>query len=128
MAFTVNGEDFDTPDGTCIRDYVHVWDIALAHVRAAGFFDNYSPDASLRTNISLTLNLGTNTGVSNKEIVDYVEQKYGLLLVNFGPKRPGDPARLIADAGNARKILGWEPVNSEIKQIIDDAYKWYMKC
>ena len=86
MAFTVNGEDFDTPDGTCIRDYVHVWDIALAHVRAAGFFDNYSPDASLRTNISLTLNLGTNTGVSNKEIVDYVEQKYGLLFVNLDRK------------------------------------------
>ena len=80
------------------------------------------------TNISLTLNLGTNTGVSNRQIVDYVAEKYGLPFVNHGPKRPGDPARLIADAGNARKILGWEPVNSDIKQIIDDAYKWYMKC
>ena len=125
--FWINGNDYPTADGTCVRDYVHVWDIALAHVRAAGFFDNYSPDASLRTNISLTLNLGTNTGVSNKEIVDYVAEKYGLPFVNHGPKRPGDPARLIADASNARKILGWEPVNSDIKQIIDDAYKWYTR-
>lgn len=126
-AFTINGSDFDTPDGTCIRDYVHVWDIALAHVRAAGFFDNYSPDKTQRTAITLSLNLGTDKGVSNKEIVDYVVEKYGLPFVNYGPARAGDPAELVADASEARKLLGWEPVNSNIKQIIDDAYAWYTR-
>lgn len=125
-AFTINGSEFDTLDGTCVRDYVHVWDIALAHVRAAGFFANYTPSKQQRTAICMSLNLGTNVGVSNKEIVDYVVEKYGLPFVNYGPARAGDPARLIADADLARRILGWEPVNSNIKQIIDDAYKWYI--
>ena len=73
----------------------------------------------------MSLNLGTTVGVSNKEIVDYVVEKYGLPFVNYGPNRAGDPPELIADAGEARRLLGWEPVNSNIKQIIDDAYKWY---
>lgn len=128
-AFTINGDNFDTPDGTCIRDYVHVWDIALAHVRAASFFPMMAgkvlPDT--RTSICMSLNLGTNTGVSNKEIVDYVFEKYGLSHVNYGPMRFGDPAKLVADATEARRLLGWEPVNSNIKQIIDDAYKWYTR-
>lgn len=123
-AFTVNGDDFNTPDGTCIRDYVHVWDIALAHVRAAAYLDASS---NFRTSIQQIFNLGTNHGVSNKEIVDYVGFEYGLPFVNYGPARPGDPAELIADAGKARQLLGWEPVNSNIKQIIDDAYKWYTR-
>lgn len=123
-AFTINGGDFDTPDGTCIRDYVHVWDIAQAHVRAAGYFDRMNTD---RTAITLSLNLGTNTGVSNKEIVDYVVEKYGLPFVNYGPARAGDPAELVADAREARNLLGWEPVNSSINNIIDDAYKWYTR-
>jgi UDP-glucose 4-epimerase len=123
-AFTINGGDFPTPDGTCIRDYVHVWDIALAHVRAAGYFNRQNTD---RTAICLSLNLGTNTGVSNKAIVDYVVETYGLPFVNYGPARPGDPAELVADATEARELLGWEPVNSNIKQIIDDAYAWYTR-
>lgn len=122
-AFTVNGDDFDTPDGTCIRDYVHVWDIALAHVRAAGLFNRRSG----RTALCMSLNLGTNTGVSNKQIVDYVADKYGLVFVNFGQRRPGDPAELVADAAQARELLGWEPVNSSINNIIDTAYKWYTR-
>jgi UDP-glucose 4-epimerase len=128
-AFTINGSDFDTPDGTCIRDYVHVWDIALAHVRAAGFFAGNIPGfaVGVRTSICMSLNLGTNTGVSNKMIVDYVAEKYGLPFVNYGPKRPGDPDQLVADSSEARRLLGWEPVNSNIKQIIDDAYKWYTR-
>jgi UDP-glucose-4-epimerase GalE len=128
-AFTINGSDFDTPDGTCIRDYVHVWDIALAHVRAAGYFANYSPRIykQERTAITLSLNLGTNEGVSNKEIVDYVVKKYGLPFVNYGDARPGDPAELVADATKARELLGWEPVNSKINTIIDTAYEWYTR-
>ena len=121
-AFTINGSDFDTGDGTCIRDYVHVWDIAQAHVRAAGYFDRQGKN---RTAITLSLNLGTNAGVSNKQIVDYVVEEYGLPFVNYGPARPGDPAELVADATEAREILGWEPVNSGINTIIDTAYHWY---
>lgn len=123
-AFTINGEDFNTPDGTCIRDYVHVWDIALAHVRAAGFFDLLGSD---RTSRCVSLNLGTNKGVSNRQIVDYVVKKYGLSFVNFGESRHGDPAELVADASQARRLLGWEPVNSDISNIIDTAYKWYTR-
>jgi UDP-glucose 4-epimerase len=128
-AFTINGSDFATPDGTCIRDYVHVWDIALAHVRAAGYFANYSPRIykQERTAITLSLNLGTNEGVSNKQIVDYVVKKYGLPFVNYGDARPGDPAELVADATKARELLGWEPVNSKINTIIDTAYEWYTR-
>ena len=129
-AFTINGGDFNTPDGTCIRDYVHVWDIALAHVRAAswlGLVDTAGIVAGVRTSVQEVFNLGTNKGVSNKEIVDYVFEKYGLPFVNYGPARPGDPAELVADATRARQLLGWEPVNSNIKQIVDDAYAWYTR-
>ena len=119
-AFTINGCDYDTEDGTCIRDYVHVWDIALAHVRAAGY-------CIRKGLVSETFNLGTNKGVSNKEIVDYVVNKYGIPFVNYGERRSGDPAELVADPTNALKELGWTAVNSDIKTIIDSAYKWYTK-
>jgi UDP-glucose-4-epimerase GalE len=113
-AFTINGDDFDTPDGTCVRDYVHVWDIAQAHIKGA--------DYVLRTgapNVGASIfNLGTNKGVSNKEIVDYVFEKYGLPFVNYGPMRYGDPAKLIADATEAQVRLMWEPKYSDIATII----------
>jgi UDP-glucose 4-epimerase len=123
-AFTINGGDFDTPDGTCIRDYVHVWDIAQAHVKGV----EYVFPAWLGTvpNVGCSIfNLGTNTGVSNKQIVDYVVEHYGLPFVNYGPNRPGDPAELVADATEARTKLNWTPEYSSINTIIDSAYKWY---
>jgi UDP-glucose 4-epimerase len=122
-AFTINGSDYDTEDGTCIRDYVHVWDIAQAHVRAAGYIDRVGALAI----VNETFNLGTNKGVSNKEIVDYVAKKYGLPFVNYGPARAGDPAELIADATKAKEDLGWTPQFSDINTIIDSAYKWYTR-
>ena len=118
-AFSINGDDFDTPDGTCIRDYVHVWDIARAHVLAAE--QHYTQAGAIQR----IYNLGTNQGVSNKEIVDYVFEKYGLPFVNYGPTRMGDPAKLIADAEPARVELDWQPKYSDIKTIIDSAYTWY---
>ena len=125
-AFTINGDDFDTPDGTCIRDYVHVWDIAQAHVNGV----EYVLPARLGgiPNVGASIfNLGTNKGVSNKQIVDYVVTKYGIPFINYGPKRWGDPAELVADASEARLKLNWNPEYSDIETIIDSAYAWYTR-
>lgn len=124
-AFNMNGDDFDTLDGTCVRDYVHVWDIAVAHLRAVAYLDRLSD--SDRTCVQEIFNLGSNTGISNKQIVDYVFEKYGLPFVNYWSRRPGDPAILVADASDARTWLGWEPVNSSLESIVDSAYEWYTK-
>lgn len=121
-AFTINGGDFDTPDGTCIRDYVHVWDIAIAHVKGVDYMLGHD---GIYHRGAFVFNLGTNQGVSNKQIVDYVVKKYGVPFINYGPKRWGDPAELVADATEAREKLKWEPHYSNISTIIDTAYKWY---
>jgi len=122
-AVTINGDDYATPDGTCVRDYVHVWDIALAHIAGAEFFDQTTgPDTTASASI---FNLGTNTGISNKQIVDYVAGRYGIPFVNYGPRRAGDPDELIADASLAKQMLGWTPQYSDIDTIINSAYKWY---
>lgn len=121
--FSLYGDDYDTPDGTCVRDYVHVWDIATAHTKAAEFVDKVVDSGT----VNLTYNLGTNQGVSNREIIDYVAQTYGLVGVNFSPRRAGDPATLIADARAANLELQWHPKYSNIKTIIDTAYKWYTR-
>ena len=121
-AFTINGGDFDTPDGTCIRDYVHVWDIALAHLKGVEYLYRWSDIPNVGASV---FNLGTNKGVSNKEIVDYVVKHYGVPFINYGPKRWGDPSELVADATEAKEKLGWEPRHSDIETIIDSAYKWY---
>jgi UDP-glucose 4-epimerase len=124
-AFTINGGDFPTPDGTCVRDYIHVWDIAQAHVQGVDYVYKFSNSI---VNVGASIfNLGTNTGVSNKEIVDYVAGKYGLSFVNYGPTRLGDPAELVADATDAQEKLGWRPKYSDINTIIDSAYQWYTR-
>lgn len=121
-AFTINGDDYDTDDGTCVRDYVHVWDLAQAHILGVNYLlDDYPQPGAY------VLNLGTREGISNKQIVDYVFNKYGLPFVNYGPKRPGDPDILVADATQAKNLLGWVPKYSNIETIIDSAHKWYTK-
>jgi len=122
-AFTINGGDYDTLDGTCIRDYVHVWDIAIAHLRGVGFTERDAPSDV----VSEVFNLGNSIGISNKQIVDCVVELYGLPFVNYGPNRPGDPDCLVADAKKAANILGWTPQYSTTKQIIESAYKWYTR-
>jgi UDP-glucose 4-epimerase len=116
--FTLNGVDFDTPDRTCIRDYIHVWDLADAHHRAIQWNVNQQ---------FAVFNLGTNSGISNQEIIDYITIKYGPLKLQVGPRRPGDPDRLIADSGLAQNVLNWKPNYSTINQIVDSAYKWYTR-
>jgi UDP-glucose 4-epimerase len=119
--FTINGGNYATPDGTCIRDYIHVWDLAWAHIAATNFLlDDYPQNGAYR------VNLGTTSGISNLEIVNYVKEKYGLETY-VGPPREGDPAKLIANADLANTGLGWKPVYSDVSTIIDSAYKWYTK-
>jgi UDP-glucose 4-epimerase len=115
--FTLNGNDYNTPDHTCIRDYIHVWDLADAHIRAIEW-----------NNSSATVfNLGTRQGISNQEILDYVLLNYGPVDVSVGPRRAGDPDCLVADATQAHNTLGWKPTYSTINQIVDSAYKWYTR-
>lgn len=113
-AFTLHGTDFETFDGTCVRDYVHVWDLAQAHVKAA--------DAALPGNN--VFNLGAGFGLSNLQIVKYIQEEYGLEIA-YSPRRPGDPDSLIADTQRVRKVLNWVPRHSNLNDIIESAYKWY---
>jgi UDP-glucose 4-epimerase len=112
--FTLNGIDFPTNDGTCIRDYVHVEDIANAHVMAC------------KSNIPFGVyNLGTNSGHSNKEIITMAEQVTGQRVnLGVGSARPGDPAMLTADANKFIGISGWKP-QFNLKEIITHAWTWY---
>ena len=116
--FTLNGLDFDTPDRTCVRDYIHVWDLADAHYRAI----EWNTDKRWAV-----FNLGTNSGISNQEIINYITETYGALPIQIGPRRPGDPDCLIADATLANRVLVWQPNYSTLNQIVDSAYKWYTR-
>ena len=124
-AFTLYGSDYDTPDGSCIRDYVHVWDIAQAHVLASEKYANFDK-SDKNYGLSLIFNLGTNKGVSNFDIIKYVTSKYGLEQLMVQHRRPGDPDELVANADLARSFLGWE-VKYGIEEIIDSAYNWYTR-
>jgi UDP-glucose 4-epimerase len=98
---TVYGDDYPTPDGTCVRDYIHVSDVATAHVAAARALESGSP-------LAPAYNLGRGEGVSVKEIVDAVAAELGRELpYDVGPRRPGDPARIVTSAGLAERDLGW---------------------
>lgn len=114
---TIFGTDYDTPDGTCIRDYIHVSDLADAHVR------------SLRTLLAggptRTLNLGTGAGLSVRDIIAAAETVTGRKIpVQFGPRRPGDPPRLVSDPGLALRELDWRPTYSDMVTIVETAWRW----
>ena len=110
----VFGTDYDTPDGTCIRDYVHVSDLADAHVLAMQrLFDGGD---------SQVFNLGTGQGTSVKEIIDAVEKVFNVKLnIEYAPKRAGDPAKLYAASDKARKMLGWKLAYTDIERIVKTA-------
>lgn len=111
----VFGTDYETPDGTCIRDYIHVEDLATAHRLALEKLDDFSG----------CINLGTGIGTSVKEIIDAAEQVTGLKCpVEYGERRAGDPAKLYAANDEAVRILGWKPQYTQIKDIIATAWKW----
>lgn len=114
--FTIYGTDYPTPDGTCIRDYVHVVDLADAHIAALDKLDQGSLGA---------INLGTRDGFSVKQIVEAVERVTGKTLnVAYGERRPGDPPALIADTTRAQELLGWNPVRSTMDEMIGSAWTW----
>lgn len=115
-AFTIFGTDYPTDDGTCIRDYVHVVDLADAHIAAIEKLSESSLGA---------VNLGTRDGFSVKEIVDAVERVTGKKLnVKYGERRPGDPPALIADTTKAQELIGWNPTRSNMDDMIGSAWAW----
>jgi UDP-glucose-4-epimerase GalE len=112
------GSDFATPDGTAIRDYVHVEDLVEAHVLALDWL--FERKTSLGA-----LNLGTRDGASVREVIRAVERITGLYIpVREAPRRPGDPAQLVADASRAREVLGWNPTRSTLDEMIGSAWDW----
>ena len=114
---TIFGVDYDTPDGTCIRDYIHVSDLADAHVLAL--------DGLLNGASSNVFNLGTGRGFSVRQVIDSVERITGKKVpVLIGARRPGDPAELVSDAGKARDVLAWRPRFCELDDIVRTAYAW----
>lgn len=114
---SVFGTDYPTPDGTCIRDYIHVMDLADAHWRALQYLQAGGETA--------VFNLGNGGGYSVKQVIDTAAQVTGLPVpVQYGPRRAGDPVRLVADATRARQVLGWQPKYAELETIAWHAWKW----
>ena len=117
---TVFGQDYPTPDGTAIRDYVHVIDVAYAHVLALEYLDSGGG--------SVALNIGTGKGYSVLQIINAIEKMTGKKVpYEIGPRRQGDPAILVASYQKAKSVLGWEPLHSSIEEIIETAWRWHVQ-
>jgi len=112
------GEDYPTPDGTCLRDYIHVIDLADAHVRALAHLE--------RGGASASYNAGTERPSSVRAVIDAVEAVTGRAVTRVSaPRRPGDPAVLYASAKKIRADLGWVPQRAELETIVGDAWRWH---
>lgn len=118
--FTLFGNDFATKDGTCVRDYVHVLDLAQAHTLAATWLETAAPGTFM------PLHLGTGNGYSNLEVLRAVEAVVGKAIkFSYGDRRPGDPAALYADASKVQRLLGWRPEYSNLDTICRSAWAWH---
>lgn len=116
---TIYGDDYPTPDGTCVRDYVHVCDLADAHLRAL---------ERLEPGKGICLNLGTGRGTSVREIVEACREVTGHPIPEvMGTRRAGDPPELVADARRAQAELGWTPQYQEVRSIVKTAWNWHQK-
>ena len=114
---TIFGTDYDTPDGTCIRDYIHIFDLAQAHSLALERLRNRGDSGFY--------NLGTESGYSVREVIGLCEKVTGRSIqANEGPRREGDPPRLVASAAKARAELGWNPEYPELRRTIETAWNW----
>lgn len=119
-AITVFGRDYDTPDGTCIRDYIHVADLVDAHALALDYLHYGGKSAAF--------NLGNGNGFSVHEVIEAARRVTGReIRVVDAPRRPGDPPRLVADASKARSVLGWQPRYGNLETIIGHAWAWEQK-
>jgi UDP-glucose 4-epimerase len=117
---SVFGTDYDTPDGTCIRDYIHVNDIAVAHEKALAFLSD--------ANGVELFNLGTGSGLSVKDIIDSVQRISGQTLAfEYCDRRAGDVPRLVADYSKAKQVLDWTPSFSKLESLLEDAWRWHQK-
>ena len=112
------GDDYDTPDGTCIRDYIHVLDLADAHVLALQALEQGNR----------VYNLGSGEGFSVRQVIETARAVTGAaILERVGQRRAGDPARLVASSDRIRAELGWAPQYSVLEQIIDSAWRWQQR-
>lgn len=115
---SIYGDDYPTPDGTCIRDYIHVTDLADAHIRAM----NYLRDGGK----SDVFNLGNGTGFSVNEVIEKAREVTGHPIpAKVTPRRAGDPAQLIASSDKAKDVLKWDPQHADLGEIIESAWKWH---
>lgn len=113
------GDDYDTPDGTCIRDYVQVEDLIDAHIKALEYLK--------AGNDSNAFNLGSNNGYSVKEMLDAAREVTGKEIpAEVAPRRAGDPSTLVASSAKAKEILGWQPSYTDVKDIIKTAWDWHV--
>jgi len=118
--FTLFGDDYDTPDGSCIRDFLHVADIAQAHLLALNYLE--------KNGASDFFNLGTGQGISIKQLVSTAEQLFNMPInLIIAQRRAGDPQRLVADPSKAELMLGWKPQHSDITYILRSAYDYMLK-
>lgn len=114
----IYGTDYPTPDGTCIRDYIHVVDLADAHILAMQYL--------LRGGESTYFNLGSENGFSVRDIIDTAKEVTGIdFKVTEEARRSGDPAVLIASSRKCKAVLGWHPTHSDTREIIASAWKWH---
>lgn len=119
-SITVFGNDYPTPDGTCVRDYIHVSDLAQAHILAVEHLD--------KARTGDQFNLGNGTGFSVKQVIQTVEKVTGMpVKVIIGPRRAGDPAVLVASSDKIKEALGWKPQYPDLEVIVDSAWKWVQK-
>ena len=115
---TIFGEDYPTADGTCVRDYIHVEDLVEAHVAVA---------AALKPGAQLVYNLGIGRGYSVREIIAAARSVIGEFRVDSGPRRPGDPPMLYADASKIQREIGWAARRTDIREMIESAWRWFEK-
>lgn len=115
---SIYGDDYDTKDGTCIRDYIHVTDLATAHILAVNYL--------MEGNESNIFNLGNGVGFTVNEVIEAARRVTGAPIpAVVSPRRAGDPAKLIASSEKARTVLGWKPQYTDIEEIIASAWKWH---
>ena len=113
------GDQYDTEDGTCVRDYVHVMDLADAHLKSINY--------CTQNTVAEVFNLGSGAPASNKELLDTVQKYTGKMDIQIEPNRPGDPAYLVADINKVKQTLDWTPTQSSIDNVVSTAVQWYNK-